>query len=153
MCEKQTVIYGVSDGKDAMVKVWYSAHRFMHLLDWRFAQGFLVVHTCIFPPGFKAFSGSVVFLSFKRIFFFLFNVHLKTEVRKTSTLSLNLLIKQKKEHGDGFHNVNATVSWGRRMGPLGAWDKISSLPCGHECSTKEATFWWKHVLALVSENL
>ena len=42
--------------------------------------------------------------------FFLFNVRLKTEVRKTSTLSLSLLIKQKKEHGDGFHNVNATVS-------------------------------------------
>lgn len=53
----------------------------MHFLYWTFVQGFSVVHTSV-SSGSKAFSGSVVFLFFERIFFFFFNVDLKGELRK-----------------------------------------------------------------------
>lgn len=46
----------------------------MCFLDWKFVQGFSVVHTSIF-------SGSMVFLFFERISLLFFNVGLKGELR------------------------------------------------------------------------
>lgn len=119
----------VNDGKEAMVKVWNLGHGSVRFLGWKFVKGSMrFIHTYLLVP--KHFL--VLWYSYSlNFFFFSFNVDLRWG-RKRFTLPLRLLIKQKKEHGDGFCNGNAITPWLEGMWwDHGAWDKINQSSHGH----------------------
>ena len=86
---------GINDGKDATVKGWYSACRYMHLL---YGTAIPCGSYMYLSFWFQSIFWLMVFWFFKqkKKKIFIFNVHLKTELRETFTLFPKPLNKTKE---------------------------------------------------------